>query len=171
MSHAKIISVLMVDARTEQMNAACGLVAFRYGMPSGYEFFMREHFNLHAENTLGLLSKLLTCVNPSTTDVTLESTTYILSSRGMGSAIPTPWWSLWSLCRGKHYAVHRRDVGALDPEHKLLISILRWLLDDHAHHANPWNWTKVKIAQSQLEMHQQPALAECQRSLKEKVKQ
>jgi hypothetical protein len=169
MSKAKIICVTLVDARNKNLNAACGLVGFRYGMQSGYEFHMRKFFNSQVENTIPLLSKLLSFVHPETTDVTLESTTCIISSRGMGSAIPTPWWGLWSLCRGKHYAVHRRDVGALDPEYKLLVSVLRWLLDDHAHHANPWNWTKVIVGQSQLEEHHQPALAECQPQPKRKT--
>jgi hypothetical protein len=168
MSKAKIICVTLVDARSRNLNAACGLVGRRYGMPSGFEFHMKKFFNPQVENTLPLLSKLLSFVHPDTTDVILESTTYILSPRGMSSAMPTPWWDIWKACRGKHYAVHRRDVGALDPEHKLLISILRWLLDNHAHHANFGNWTKVTIGQSQLEAHlDQPALAECQRSLKE----
>jgi hypothetical protein len=153
MSKAKIISVTLVDARSRNLNAACGLVAFRYGMPSGYEFHMRKFFNPHVENTLPLLSKLLRSVHPDTTDVILESTTYILSPRGMSSAIPTPWWDIWRECRGKHYTVHRRDVGALDPQHKMLISILRWLLDDHAHHATFLNWTKVTIGWGLLEAH------------------
>jgi hypothetical protein len=169
MRQAEIISLLLTDARSRKLNAACAFVV-RCGGTNGYEFNVKGHFNPLTESTLPLLAKLLNFVQPDTTSVALGATSYILYPTGISSEIPILWWDIWRQCRGKPYTVHRRDVSADDQE--VLIRILRWLLDEHAHHANFWNWTKVTMGQSQLEAHlNQPALAECQRSLKEKVKQ
>jgi hypothetical protein len=164
MRHAEIISLLLTDARSRKLNAACAFVV-RCGGTNGYQFNMKGHFNPHAESILPLLAKLLCSVRSDTSSVALGATSYILYPAGISSEIPVMWWDIWSQCRGKPYSVHRRDVSADDQE--VLIRILRWLLDEHAHHANPWNWTKITLGQSQLEAYlDQPALAECQSQLK-----
>jgi len=145
MSHVEIKSALLVDARSRNWNAANALVVARDELPFGVDFHMRKFFNPITESTIPLLSKLLSLVPLDIKAVTISSTAYILFPSRLSSAIHTPWWSIWEQCRGKSFAVHRREFSTDDPDHHLLIAFLRELLDGHTCHANPWGWTKLTI--------------------------
>jgi hypothetical protein len=168
MSHVEIKSVLLVDARSKNLNAANALVVARDELSFGVDFHMRKFFNPLTENTIPLLSKLLNMIPPDLTNVTVSSTAYILFPTRLSSAIQTPWWSIWEECRGKPFAVHRREFSTDDPDQNLLISFLRELLDDHSRHASCFQWTKLTISRDHFSHHvTQHALAESLRSLKE----
>jgi hypothetical protein len=91
------------------------------------------------------LSKALSLMSSTITDVTLRSATFTLSTRGMSEAIPTLWWSVWKEVREKRYTVHMLDVSTDDPKAKLLLRILRELLDDYAHHAHWAKWEPINF--------------------------
>lgn len=155
MSHFEITAVLVMDWRSSDLNAACALVGRQNGKFRGNGFYMKKFFNPRKENitfagdkftTASPLSKALSLMSSEITDVTLKSATFTLSTRGVSAPIPTQPWSVWKEVRRKHYTVHFEDVSADDPKTKLLLRILREMLDDHAHRADPCRWNSIRFS-------------------------